>query len=330
MKGIADHIVAGITPPLEKTVLESAQWGAGELHKDLASVREAVLFNSRTLEAALKASDKSAAERQIERTYEAGSQPPANCGNDQMGAGYQISSKTAAKAFADISERVSSRRTRFQRPLDFQKERLSEGWPAPKLAAGLLGPSDSPSTYTLAETADAEKLIETLTSPSPPPELSEGQLSTPAGRSYESRVRDYETSQALFQSVLARRVADRAPSVEGLEAWARGKWEDMGGSGEPPGLVEGRLSQDALFWYLTNMRLGSANWHEQELAALPEAGLLREIASMKAVELELLRRQNEKLDAISSVLAASALGDLEGAPREMLRVLFNRASGSGG
>ncbi|MDR1080367.1 MAG: hypothetical protein LBQ79_05275 [Deltaproteobacteria bacterium] len=330
MSSVADRIVAGVTPPLEKSVRESAQWGAGELHKDLAGVREAVLFNSRTLEAAVRAADKSAAERQSERTYEAGSQPPANCGNDAMGAGYQVSGETVSRAFRDISERVMARKGRFARPVDFQDERLSEAWPAPERAAALLGPAGTASTLTLDELSEAERLIETFASPSPPPELAEEQLATPAGRAYEARRRDHETRIALYQSVLSRRLSDRAPSVEGLAGWARSKWEDMGGSGDPPGLVEGRLSQDALFWYLTNMRLGSANWHEQELASLPEAGLLREIASMKAVELELMRRQNEKLDVISALIAAGALDGLDGAPRELLKTLFNRASGAGG
>ncbi|MDR1037645.1 MAG: hypothetical protein LBT40_14110, partial [Deltaproteobacteria bacterium] len=80
MLSAADRVVAGIAPPLDRTVREAAQWGAGELHKDLASLREAVLFTSKTLETAVMAADKSAAERQSERTYEAGSQPPANCG----------------------------------------------------------------------------------------------------------------------------------------------------------------------------------------------------------------------------------------------------------
>jgi hypothetical protein len=289
-----------------------------------------VLFTSKTLETAVMAADKSAAERQSERTYEAGSQPPANCGNDAMGAGYQVSARTVARSFADISERVMGRGGRFPRPADFQEERLAESWPEPARAAGLLGSPGGPGTLTMEELSEAERLLETVASPSPPPELAPEQLGTPAGRAYEARRRDHETRQALYQSVLSRRLADRAPSVEGLGDWARGKWEDMGGTGEAPGLVDGRLSQDALFWYLTNMRLGSANWHEQELSSLPEAGLLRELASMKAVEIELLRRQNEKLDALSSLVAAMALDGLDGGPREILKTLYNRASGAGG
>ncbi|MDR3155060.1 MAG: hypothetical protein LBW85_12535 [Deltaproteobacteria bacterium] len=330
MRGAAELIVGGIAPPVERAVRESAAWGAGELHKDLTAIREAVMFATSQVEAAVKAADKSSAERQIDRTFEAGSQPPSSCGNDAMGAGYQLSERTRARSGADIVERVLSRAARFSRPADFQEERLAEGWPGPEAAARLLMPAGAPVTFSLGDTGDAARLIETISNPYPPPALSEEQKATPAGRAYEAGRLDFETRQALFQSVLARRAADRAPSVEGLEPWARGKWEDMGGSGDPPGLEEGRLSQEALFWYLTNMRLASANWHEQTLAALPEAGLLREIASMKAVEIELLRRQNEKLDVVSALLAAAALGELEGAPREALRVLYGRASGSGG
>ncbi|MDR2613477.1 MAG: hypothetical protein LBG06_11910 [Deltaproteobacteria bacterium] len=329
LKAAAEQVVRGIAPPLEIALRDSAAWGTGELHKDLAALREAVLFTGRGVEAAVRAADKSAAERQIERTYEAASQPPSSCGNDAMGAGYQLSERARGEAAADIAERALSRKGRYRRPLDYQGERLDPSWPAPARAAHLLGAVRSPATYTLAETAEAERLVETLSDPYPAPALSEAQRGTPAGRAYEAARLDHETRQALYQSALARRAADRAPSVEGLEPWARGKWEDMGGSGDPPGLAEGRLSQEALFWYLANMRLGSANWHEQTLAALPEAGLLRELASMEAVELELLRRLNERLELVAALLAADGLERLGGAPREALLALYNRAAGTG-
>jgi hypothetical protein len=329
VRAAAEYVVSGVSVPVERSVRESAAWGAGELHKDLAAIREAVLYAGGRAEAAVAAADKSSAERQLERTYEAGSQPPSICGGDALGAGYQLSEATRARAAADVLARAASRGERFRRPVDFQEERLAGGWPGPQEAGSLLGAAGPP-TLTPEGVAGAERAIEALSGRFPPPELEGGALSTPAGRAYEDARREFLTRQALFQSALARLAAGRAPTVEGLEGWARGKWEEMGGAGDPPGLEGGRLSQEALFWYLANMRLGSANWHEETLASLPEAGLLRELASMQAVGLELLRRQGESLDLIAGLLAASGLGELEGAPREALRALHSRAAGSGG
>jgi hypothetical protein len=103
----------------------------------------------------------------------------------------------------------------------------------------------------------------------------------------------------------------------------------MGGQGQVPGLTNGRLSQEALFWLLTNMRLASGNWHEEILPKLPEAGLLREIASMMAVDLELSRRQNEQLGNISLILSLNGLNYLENGAGQALRAQYRRALGAG-
>jgi hypothetical protein len=91
--------------------------------------------------------------------------------------------------------------------------------------------------------------------------------------------------------------------------------------------VEGKMSEDALFWLLTNMRLSSANWHEEILPSLPEAGLLREMASMMAVNLELERRQKNHLENIETLLSLLAQSQLEKNSGQGLKVLYQKVSG---
>jgi hypothetical protein len=101
----------------------------------------------------------------------------------------------------------------------------------------------------------------------------------------------------------------------------------MGGNGSVPGLENGLLSENSLFWLLTNQRLSSANWHEEVLPTLPEAGLLREMASMMAVQLELSRRQNEYLENIATTLALQSLDTLEKDTGAALRNQYRKVAG---
>ncbi|MDR1546188.1 MAG: hypothetical protein LBU12_05660, partial [Deltaproteobacteria bacterium] len=200
--------------------------------------------------------------------------------------------------------------------------------PSPKLASARFGLLSSGLTLTWAEFEEAQRLLEQLTDPLPPAEPSEALLRTPAGRVYAALKNDYEARQELYQGVLAKRLADRAPSVEGLAPWAADRWREMGGEGPPPGLVEGRLSETALLRLMTGQRLASANWHEEILPRLTEAGLLRELAAMEAVRLELDRRRNEHLENLTLMAALSGLSELEAGRGEALRLQRRRATGA--
>ena len=91
-------------------------------------------------------------------------------------------------------------------------------------------------------------------------------------------------------------VAAHAPTLpEDVAAWAKSQWQEAGGSGTPPGLVNGKMSEAGLFKLLSQMRLGNPNWFNQVTSAT-EAGLLREMVMMQAIQLELTRKNNELLD----------------------------------
>jgi hypothetical protein len=278
-------------------------------------LREAVLLFKDETGAAIRAAEGLSADRASRRAYQAAAQPDSLCGEDTRAAGSQLGRKTAEMAAGDIMGQAGSRAGRYARPLDYQEESLAQDWPGPEQAARHLGALYSGQTLSLGQLREGENILESLSDALPPPELSPASQRSPAGRAYMAQRKDYRTRQAIYQSVLARRLADRAPSVEGLEPWARERWLGMGGEGDPPGLVDGRLSREALAWLQANQRLSSANWHEGALPALPEAGLLRELAAMQALSLELMRRQEEHLGNISALLALEGLERLEDGPR---------------
>jgi hypothetical protein len=278
--------------------------------------------------AAIKAADRDEARRDFEKTWDPSAQTPAECGGDAMGGGLMLSRETMEETQEAIMEKVGERSRRHERPVDYLVEMGS--FPEPAEVPASIGALSWGRTLTLEELSAAEKMIESMTNPLPPGRLSEGDARTAAGRIYEVQRKDFEARQALYQSVLAKRVAVRAPTLEGLAEWASDKWRQMGGEGPVPGLADGRMSQEALFWLLANLRLSSANWHEQVLPKLPEAGILRDMASMMAVNLELTRRQNEHLGNISMLLAFGGLSSLDAGAGEALRQQYRRAVGSAG
>jgi hypothetical protein len=316
--------VNGIAVPLENVIKEATSYGLDNLHRDLVSLREAVLLAKDSIGASIEAADRNGAEREIERTYEAGSQPATSCALSEMGAGLQLGNITREKVLSDILERMAERGKRHARTLDYAEELLDPHWPGPERAAALLGTGLSPATLTVDETAEMEKLLESLSDPNPLAELTEAQKKTPSGKIHETMKKDFETRKTLYRGILARNAMGKVPTMTGLEDFVKGKWEDMGGQGPPPGLTDGKISEETLFWYLANMRLASANWHEETLPTLPEAGLLRELVSMQAISLELLRRQNLNLETLNNLLALEALQNLDAAKSEGIRLQYNR------
>ncbi|MDR2198118.1 MAG: hypothetical protein LBR53_01445 [Deltaproteobacteria bacterium] len=321
----AERVINGVRPPLENIARESARYAATHFREDLTALRESVNLLRDSLLSALEAQDHNQAARLTERTYEAESQPATICGNDVLGAGMQLGAKNLDRAGLDLLTKILERPRKFERPLDYVAETAGDDWPG-AFEAAELGLTNGARTYSLEESARAEKIVESLTNPLPLPLLSPDKAESPAGKNYQAMRKDYELRLSVYQGVLARTVADRAPTVEGLEEWARDKWIGMGGEGDPPGLVEGRLSRESLLWLLTNTRLSSANWFEEELPALPEAGLLRELASMAAVSLELQREQNERLRDIGALLALNGADRLNQERREAVLRQFSLAS----
>jgi hypothetical protein len=323
VRSAAERIVTGLASSFDASVKEAANYETQNLHKDLVALREAVLMGDETIAKAIETADGQAAERDFEKTFDLSSQPSTSCGDDDMGGELMLSKGARTETGTEIMEKLLERRSRHGRNVDYLTE-LAD-FPPPEKTPALLGALSAGRTLTLEEVKEAERLLESMTDPMPLPKLPENRSQTAAGRLFEAERTRHEARQNLFQSVLAQRLADRAPTVEGLSGWAENKWLEMGGTGEVPGLTEGRLSQEALFWLLTNARLASGNWHEEILPKLPEAGLLRELASMMAVELELSRQRNDHLGNISALLALDGLSRLESGPGQSLRAQYRRA-----
>jgi hypothetical protein len=326
LRSAAQTVVTGVVNPIVLAIEKAAGYQALMNREDLTAVREAILMAQEKTVEAITLAELSEADRLTERTYEPASQPPTNCLNDEMGEAWRNASIAKTAIREGLMDSVAQRSAKNAKPADYLKEIASGSLKTGDLAR-LLGTAPESLTLTLDEFSQAGEALGQLTDPLPAPNLPAQAASQPAGLLYAAAKSVLEKRLAIYQGVLAQRLANRAPTIEGVSGWATRKWAEMGGTGSPPGLVEGKMSEDSLTWLIANLRLGSASWHEKTLPALPEAGLLRELAVMAAAQLELSRRQNQALENVAFMLALDGIDRLDQRTRPALRNQYRLALG---
>jgi hypothetical protein len=75
------------------------------------------------------------------------------------------------------------------------------------------------------------------------------------------------------------------------------------------------------------MRLANPNWFSQVTSAT-EAGLLRELVMMQALQLELTRKNNEFLDRLTFLASLDYLTRMEGTDGKAMNDLYTRMIGA--
>jgi len=131
----------------------------------------------------------------------------------------------------------------------------------------------------------------------------------------------------VVTETLNNHVIFHAPTLpDEVTSWAQNQWSEAGGSGTPPGIVNGKLSEAGLYKLLSQMRLGNPNWFTQVTAAT-EAGLLRELVMMQAVQLELTRKNNELLERVAFTSSLDFLTRMEGTDGKAMTDLYTRMVG---
>lgn len=296
-----------------------------EIVGGLKQIGEILKTSQTQLSADLDNLERRLTKHSTERTYEPGAMPETNCGNDEMSGSVQNSIGHTRQAASDIMKKLYERKTKFPKPVDYRNELVKEDRPSSEEVVELMGILEPGKTLTAEETAKNFKILEAITNPIPLADLPDEGKQTSAGKNYLYKKDSFESRQAIYQAVITRYLSERAPTMDNISDWAIGKWGDMGGSGNPPGLVDGRMSQDAWRNFMAKMRIGSANWHEQILPTLPEAGLLRDIAAMQAFQLELEMKQVELLEQISLMMALDGAQKLESTERIVMTNHFDQA-----
>jgi hypothetical protein len=75
------------------------------------------------------------------------------------------------------------------------------------------------------------------------------------------------------------------------------------------------------------MRIGNPNFFAQ-ITAATEAGLLRELVMMQALQLELTRKNNELLDSLAVTASLDFLARMEGTDGKAMTDLYPRMVGT--
>jgi hypothetical protein len=158
--------------------------------------------------------------------------------------------------------------------------------------------------------------------------VTDSQKDTPAGQTYAAARAIHEGRLSTVTETLNNHVVYHAPTLpDDVTSWAQSQWSEAGGSGAPPGIVNGKLSEAGLFKLLTQMRLGNPNWFAQVTSAT-EAGLLRELVMMQALQLELTRKNNDLLDRVAVTISLDYLTRLEGTAGKEMNDLYTRMVGA--
>ncbi|MDR0339192.1 MAG: hypothetical protein LBH65_02820 [Desulfovibrio sp.] len=312
---------------IRSEILLAAQNIIGTIKTESATIVRAIVGLKESNAAIIKGQAAASEAMKTEDMYGKASQPSGLCGASSVGAGLQLSAQAATEvrgAMRDRQREYSSRAG--ARPVEFLDRIMSDEHPD----AGAMTDSLYPLKDTLTEdqVAEAHESITTLTNPRPLPVVTDAQRETPAGQTYAAARLIHEGRLAVVTETLNSHVVSHAPTLpDEVASWAQNQWSEAGGSGTPPGLVDGKLSEAGLYKLLTQMRLGNPNWFVQVTSAT-EAGLLRELVMMQALQLELTRKNNELLDRLAVTASLDFLTRMEGTDGKSMTDLYTRMVGA--
>lgn len=254
-------------------------------------------------------------------------QPGGLCGSSTVGAGVQVGAQAATLLRKDMREKqIDYSNNPNAKPLDYLNRTLQEDHPDVKAMPEAIYPLAR--TLTPDQLAQAHETVKTLADPRPLPVETDAQKKTAAGQTYSAARLVHQGRVQTAMDSLNHHIAYHAPTLpEDVTTWAKDQWKEAGASGTPPGIVDGKMSEAALHNLLVQMRLGNPNWYAQ-VASATEAGLLRELVLMQAVQLQLTQRNTEYLDRLSVLTALSYLTTMEGTTGKEMEALYARMLGT--
>ena len=312
---------------IRSEILLAAQNIIGTIKTESATIVRAIVGLKESNAAMLKGQAAASEAIKTEDLFGKASQPAGLCGASSVGAGMQLSARAGMQIQGAMRDRQREYANRpGARPVEHLHRILDDDHPDSKAIMDALFPLNH--TLTEAQVVQAHEAIKTLANPRPLPVVTDAQRDTPAGQIYAAARQIHDARLSLVAETLNSHVVYHAPTLpDEVAAWAQSQWSDAGGSGTPPGIVNGKLSEAGLFKLLSQMRLGNPNWFVQVTSAT-EAGLLREMVLMQAVQLELTRKNNELLDRIAFNAALDFMTRMEGTDGRAMADLYVRMVGT--
>lgn len=311
---------------IRSEILLAAQNIIGTLKAESATIVRALVALKESNAAALKGQAVAGEAMKTEDMYGKAAQPAGLCGSSSLGAGIQLGAQAGQEIHAAMREKQLEHAHTPKKPVEFLQRVLADDQPTEKETLAALFPLQT--TLTEDQVAQAHEAVKTLANPRPLPVVTEEQKSTPAGQTYAAARKIHEERVAAVMESLNQHVVYHAPTLpDDVTAWAENQWSESGGSGTPPGIVNGKLSEAGLYKLLSQMRVGNPNWFTQ-VASATDTGLLRELVIMQAFQLELTRKNTDLLDRLTFIAALDYLTRMEGTTGKEMDDLYTRMVGA--
>lgn len=312
---------------IRSEILLAAQNIIGTIKSESATIVRAIISLKESNAAMIKGQAVAGQATRSEDLYGKAAQPFGLCGATSVGAGVQLGAQASQQVHQTMRNKQLEYSNRPEaRPVEYLYRVLEESHPTEQQMVDALFPVQD--TLTEEQVAQAHESIKTLANPRPLPVVTEAQKNTASGQTYAAARKIHEGRLAAAVESLNGHVVFHSPTLpDDVTSWAQNQWKETGGSGTPPGLVNGKMSEAGLFKLLSLMRLGNPNWFNQVTSAT-EAGLLREMTMMQAIQLEQSRKTNELLDRLSVIAALDYLTRLEGGVGKEMNDLYARMVGA--
>lgn len=312
---------------IRSEILLAAQNIIGTLKAESATIVRALVALKESNAAFIKGQAVAGEAMKTEDMYGKAAQPAGLCGTSALGAGIQLGAQAGQEVHATMREKqLAYANTAGVKPVEFLNRVLAEDHPTEKETLDALFPLQD--TLTEDQVAQAHESVKTLANPRPLPVLTDEQKNTPAGQTYTAARKIHEGRMAAVTESLNNHVVYHAPTLpEDVTTWAQNQWSEAGGSGTPPGIVDGKLSESGLYKLLSQMRVGNPNWFAQ-IATATDAGLLREMVVMQAFQMELTRKNTELLDRLTVIASLDYLTRMEGTTGKDMDDLYTRMVGA--
>ncbi len=254
-------------------------------------------------------------------------QPAGLCGTSSLGAGVQIGAKAGKEVQAAMRQKQLEYGNREgAKPVEHLQRILDDEHPQEQETVDSIFPLNT--TLTEEQVSQAHESVKTLANPRPLPVVTDEQKETPSGQVYAAARKVHEARIETVMDTLNSHVAMHSPTMpDDITEWAKNQWNEAGGSGTPPGLVDDKLSEAGLYKLLSQMRMGNPNWFTQ-ISEATDTGLLRELVLLQAFQFELARKNNELLDRLTVIASLDYLTRMDGTTGKEMEDLYTRMVGA--
>lgn len=312
---------------IRSEILLAAQNIIGTMKAESATIVRAIVALKESNAANMKGQAIAGQAMQTEDMFGQASQPSGLCGTSSLGAGVQLGARAGRELHSTMREKqLEYGNSAGAKPVEYLQRVLEDDHPTEKETVDSIFPLNT--TLKDDQVAQAHESVKTMANPRPLPVVTDEQKETPAGQIYAASRKVHEARMETAMDNLNFHIAMHSPTLpDDVTTWAKNQWNEAGGSGTPPGLVDDKLSEAGLYKLLSQMRVGNPNWFTQ-IASATDTGLLRELALIQAFQFEIARKNNELLDRLVVIASLDYLTRMEGTTGKEMGDLYTRMVGA--